>query len=200
MSTQAQRYSEAFSDLIFPKNNLKIVTREGIVSQISDNFIRFISSLIKSILNDIPCCSNSIILIPDVSKASGDHVLSIITTSITSSSSKEIQNINLINLLPDDAHVKKEKHDNDGVLVNIIKHDEDYKNVEVKTELSEYFEECQEEYKPIKDNPKLIESKHMQSKVAHSVKVPRLYKVAANILRDFDDGKDSVKNLVFNCK
>jgi len=40
----------------------------------------------------------------------------------------------------------------------------------------------------------------MQSKVAHSVKVPRLYKVAANILRDFDDGKDSVKNLVFNCK
>ena len=34
----------------------------------------------------------------------------------------------------------------------------------------------------------------------HSVKVPRLYKVASNILRDYDEGKDSVKNLVFNCK
>lgn len=34
----------------------------------------------------------------------------------------------------------------------------------------------------------------------HSVKVPRLYKVAANILKDFDDGKDSIKNLVFTCK
>ena len=34
----------------------------------------------------------------------------------------------------------------------------------------------------------------------HSVKVPRLYKVAANILKDYDDGKDSIKNLVFNCK
>ena len=34
----------------------------------------------------------------------------------------------------------------------------------------------------------------------HSVKVPRLYKVAANILKDFDDGKDSIKNLVFNCR
>jgi len=34
----------------------------------------------------------------------------------------------------------------------------------------------------------------------HSVKVPRLYKVASNILKDFHDGKDSIKNLVFNCK
>eukprot|EP00092_Neocalanus_flemingeri_P025817 GFUD01027983.1.p1 GENE.GFUD01027983.1~~GFUD01027983.1.p1 ORF type:complete len:625 (-),score=195.54 GFUD01027983.1:48-1922(-) len=40
----------------------------------------------------------------------------------------------------------------------------------------------------------------MQSKVAHSVKVPRLYKVAATIFKNFEDGKDSVKNLVFNCK
>ena len=34
----------------------------------------------------------------------------------------------------------------------------------------------------------------------HSVKVPRLYKVASNILREYDEGKDSIKNLVFNCK
>jgi len=37
-------------------------------------------------------------------------------------------------------------------------------------------------------------------KKAHSVPVPRLYKVAANILKNFEDGKDSLKNLVFNCK
>ena len=34
----------------------------------------------------------------------------------------------------------------------------------------------------------------------HSVKVPRLYKVASNILKEYDEGKDSIKNLVFNCK
>ena len=34
----------------------------------------------------------------------------------------------------------------------------------------------------------------------HSIKVPRLYKVAANILKDYHEGKDSIKNLVFNCK
>jgi len=40
----------------------------------------------------------------------------------------------------------------------------------------------------------------IQPKKAHSVPVPRLYKVAANILKDFDEGKDSLKNLVFNCR
>lgn len=39
-----------------------------------------------------------------------------------------------------------------------------------------------------------------QAKKAHSVPVPRLYKVAANILKNYEDGKDSLKNLVFNCK
>ena len=34
----------------------------------------------------------------------------------------------------------------------------------------------------------------------HSIKVPRLYKVAANIFKQFEEGKDSVKNLVFNQK
>ena len=38
------------------------------------------------------------------------------------------------------------------------------------------------------------------NKKPHSEKVPRLYKVAANILKDYDDGKDSIKNLVFNCR
>ena len=41
---------------------------------------------------------------------------------------------------------------------------------------------------------------NLGSHKAHSVKVPRLYKVAAGILKDFDDGKDSIKNLVFNCR
>jgi len=40
----------------------------------------------------------------------------------------------------------------------------------------------------------------IKPKKAHSVPVPRLYKVAANILKDFDEGKDSLKNLVFNCR
>ena len=44
--------------------------------------------------------------------------------------------IDLINLLPDDVHIKKEKHDNDGVLVNIIKHDDDYKNYDTVAELA----------------------------------------------------------------
>jgi len=39
-----------------------------------------------------------------------------------------------------------------------------------------------------------------QPKRVHSVPVPRLYKVAATILKNFEDGKDSLKNLVFNCK
>ena len=38
------------------------------------------------------------------------------------------------------------------------------------------------------------------NKKKHSVPVPRLYKVAANIIKDFEEGKDSLKNLVFNCK
>ena len=46
----------------------------------------------------------------------------------------------------------------------------------------------------------LHQSSSSGSSKPHSVKVPRLYKVAANILRDFDDGKDSIKNLVFNCR
>jgi len=34
----------------------------------------------------------------------------------------------------------------------------------------------------------------------HSVRVPRLYKVAATILSDYSDGKDSIKNLVYNSR
>eukprot|EP00090_Calanus_glacialis_P035419 TRINITY_DN60473_c0_g1_i1.p1 TRINITY_DN60473_c0_g1~~TRINITY_DN60473_c0_g1_i1.p1 ORF type:complete len:622 (-),score=205.52 TRINITY_DN60473_c0_g1_i1:3-1868(-) len=45
-----------------------------------------------------------------------------------------------------------------------------------------------------------MEVDQVQPKRAHSVPVPRLYKVAANILKNFEDGKDSLKNLVFNCK
>jgi len=45
-----------------------------------------------------------------------------------------------------------------------------------------------------------MEAEQVQPKRAHSVPVPRLYKVAANILKNFEDGKDSLKNLVFNCK
>jgi len=45
----------------------------------------------------------------------------------------------------------------------------------------------------------MTESEDRPKKI-HSVPVPRLYKVAANILKNFEDGKDSLKNLVFNCK
>ena len=46
----------------------------------------------------------------------------------------------------------------------------------------------------------MLEEQQQPTNKPHSVKVPRLYKVAANILKDFDDGKDSIKNLVFNCR
>ena len=47
----------------------------------------------------------------------------------------------------------------------------------------------------------MVEGNHGQEgQRAHSVKVPRLYKVASGILQDYHNGKDSIKNLVFNCK
>ena len=46
----------------------------------------------------------------------------------------------------------------------------------------------------------MLEDQTVANKKPHSEKVPRLYKVAANILKDYDDGKDSIKNLVFNCR
>lgn len=47
----------------------------------------------------------------------------------------------------------------------------------------------------------MVEGHHVQDgQRAHSVKVPRLYKVASGILQDYHNGKDSIKNLVFNCK
>lgn len=35
---------------------------------------------------------------------------------------------------------------------------------------------------------------------SHSVKVPRLYKIAAKLARDVSEGKGSLKELVYSCK
>ena len=50
------------------------------------------------------------------------------------------------------------------------------------------------------DTSEVKGEREVQGPRPHSVKVPRLYKVASNILREYDEGKDSIKNLVFNCK
>lgn len=50
------------------------------------------------------------------------------------------------------------------------------------------------------DTSELKGEREVEGPRPHSVKVPRLYKVASNILREYDEGKDSIKNLVFNCK
>jgi len=86
----------AFSDLLETECRLKIVTKDGNISVISSELLRFISPFVNRVLNNVPCCTSSPIFIPDVSKASIDHVLNIIRTGITnlcSLSYKQIQEV-----------------------------------------------------------------------------------------------------------
>jgi len=83
LEMKVKSLSEAFSDLLETEYRLKIVTKDGNISVISSELLRFFSPIVNSFLNYAPCCPSSLIFIPDVSKASIDHVLNIIRTGIT---------------------------------------------------------------------------------------------------------------------
>jgi len=94
--TLGESYSDAFSDMLNPAEKLKIFTKDGNVSLVSRDLVRFFSPLVNSILKDIPCCTSSMIFMPDVSKGSVELVLSIISSGIagfTNMSIKQIQEV-----------------------------------------------------------------------------------------------------------
>jgi len=88
-----KNFSEAFADLLDPADKLKIFTKDGNVSIVSRDLVRFFSPLVNSILKDAPCCTDNMIFIPDVSKASVDHILSIISSGITEFNAMSIKHI-----------------------------------------------------------------------------------------------------------
>eukprot|EP00092_Neocalanus_flemingeri_P038739 GFUD01042181.1.p1 GENE.GFUD01042181.1~~GFUD01042181.1.p1 ORF type:complete len:574 (-),score=131.87 GFUD01042181.1:6-1727(-) len=85
--------SEVFAELLVPTYELKIFTKDGNVSIVSRDLLRFFSPLVNSIFKDVPCCTNSMVFIPESSKASVDHVLSIIGSGITDFNALSIKQI-----------------------------------------------------------------------------------------------------------
>ena len=148
----ARSLSEAFSDLLDTENKLKIFTKEGNVSIISSELLRFTSPFVNSILNDVPCCTSSIISIPEVSKASIDHVLCIVrtgTTNLCSLTFNQIQDvketasllqIDLTDLTTVIVPKKEEPVDETSTTINIKQEDINDDNVSIKTEDPEYAE------------------------------------------------------------
>jgi len=90
---QEMNVSEAFSDMLESESLLKIFSKDRNISVVNKNLMRFTSPLINSILYDVPCCTSSMILIPDVSKAAVDHVLSIIISGFSDFNSVSIKQI-----------------------------------------------------------------------------------------------------------
>ena len=92
--SENENVSNALSNLLNPLNKLKIFTKNGNVSVMSRELARISSPLVNNILKDVPCCTSTMIFIPDVSKASVDHVINILGTGKTyfnCSSLKQIQ-------------------------------------------------------------------------------------------------------------
>eukprot|EP00092_Neocalanus_flemingeri_P019759 GFUD01021399.1.p1 GENE.GFUD01021399.1~~GFUD01021399.1.p1 ORF type:complete len:570 (-),score=121.60 GFUD01021399.1:86-1795(-) len=85
--------TEVFAELLDPTYELKIFTKDGNVSIVSRDLLRFFSPLVNSIFKDVPCCTNSMVFIPESSKASVDHVLSIIGSGITDFNALSIKQI-----------------------------------------------------------------------------------------------------------
>jgi len=88
--------SGAFSDLLESESQLKIFSKDRNISVVNRNLIKFTSPFINSILYDVPCCTSTMILIPDVSKTAVDHVLSIVIrgcSDFNSVSIKQIQEV-----------------------------------------------------------------------------------------------------------
>jgi len=146
---QVQSLSEAFSDLLETENKLKIFTIDGNVS-ISSDLLRFTSPFVNSILNDVPCCTSSMISIPEVSKVSIEHVLCIVrtgTTNICSLTFKQIQDVKeTASLLQIDLTdltkaivPKKEPADETSTTISKQEGIND-DNVSIKTEYPEYVE------------------------------------------------------------
>ena len=88
-----KNFSEAFTDLLDPTEKLKIFTKDGNVSIASRDLVRFFSPLVNSILKDVPCCTNSMVFIPDVCKDSVDRVIRIIGSGITDFNAMSIKQI-----------------------------------------------------------------------------------------------------------
>jgi len=144
--------SEAFSDLLESESLLKIFSKDRNISVVNRNLIRFTSPLINSILYDVPCCTSSMIFIPDVSKTAVDHVLSIIINGLSdfnSVSIKQIQEVQetakMLQIdLTDLDYVKKssivdlvpEINSKKG-LVSFDNHKDNQTNVWIETELPE---------------------------------------------------------------
>eukprot|EP00092_Neocalanus_flemingeri_P076580 GFUD01095003.1.p1 GENE.GFUD01095003.1~~GFUD01095003.1.p1 ORF type:complete len:340 (+),score=91.37 GFUD01095003.1:54-1073(+) len=142
---QIQNISRAFSNLFDQENTLKILAKDGNVSVVSRDLMIFTSPLIKNIIKDVPCYTNSVIVIPDVCKDSVDHLINIIGSGITNISSmsvKKIQKIRetakilqieLTDLTMMVADKKSVKENYSG---------ENFRNIDIKTELPdpEYFE------------------------------------------------------------
>lgn len=85
--------SQAFTVLREPEDMLRIFTKDGNLSFINRNLLRFTSSLVNSIFSGVPCCSSTVLFIPEVSKVAVDHVLSILKSGYSDFNSVSIKQI-----------------------------------------------------------------------------------------------------------
>merc|ERR1712129_2595 len=76
--------SQAFANMISQDTaRLNIHTKDGYICLISRDLLRFTSPLINSILNDVPSCIGSGIILPDVGKEYVDQFINIIGCGFT---------------------------------------------------------------------------------------------------------------------
>jgi len=150
-AVQEMNFSEAFSDLLESESLLKICTKNRNISVANRNLMRFTSPLINSILYDVPCCTSSMVFIPDVSMTAIDHVLSIMINGFSdfnSVSIKQMQEVQetakMLQIdLTDLDYVKKSSivdlvpEFNSKDLVPVDNQKDNQTNVRIETELPE---------------------------------------------------------------
>ena len=84
---QIETFSESFGNSMDRNLNLRILLKDGIFRNVSGELLRCFSPFFNSILKDLPCCTSPTLLIPDVSAKCVDHMLSIVSTGMTTFSS-----------------------------------------------------------------------------------------------------------------
>ena len=137
---------EAFSNLVDIENKTKVFTRDGIACIIGKDLLRFSSPLINRILNDVPSCTSSVIILPDASKTSFDKFIEIIRngfTFITHKEVDEVMGIAMILQMDLTGLIKKEPVD-----IPLIKMENpEYFEFDVSTNFEENFVNIKEEIK-----------------------------------------------------
>ena len=67
--------SQAFSNLLDMEDKVKIVTNDGSIIIVNKDLLGFSSPLVNSMFSDVPCCTGSVIFLPDATKDSLDQFI-----------------------------------------------------------------------------------------------------------------------------